>query len=161
MTRLEAVLIRHADALDALVRHYVTDDSERDELRQDIAVALWRAMPAFRAEAAERTYVLRVARNRAITFCVRRAQRRALFIDLDDLLPATLAVDALERYGSLRDAVHAHLAMLSPLQRHTLILTTHGWAPGEIASLLGRSAVSVRVALHRARHSLREHLAES
>ena len=40
--------------------------SDRDDLLQDIAIALWQALPRFRGECSERTFLFRIAHNRVI-----------------------------------------------------------------------------------------------
>ncbi len=46
---------------------YVNDGRDREDLVQEIAVALWQAIPKFRGEASERTWLYRIAHNTAIT----------------------------------------------------------------------------------------------
>jgi len=81
---LQRILVAHATDIEAVVRRYVGDEMDRDDLRQEIAIAVWRALPRFLGESSERTYVLRIAQNRAISFRLRLARNRALFNDLGD-----------------------------------------------------------------------------
>jgi DNA-directed RNA polymerase specialized sigma24 family protein len=41
--------------------------SPRDDLVQEIALAIWKAIPRFRGDSSERTWVYRIAHNVAIT----------------------------------------------------------------------------------------------
>ena len=74
---LQHILVTHAGDVDALVGRYVDDEMDRDDLRQEIAIAVWRAMPRFLGESSERTYVLRIAQNRAISFRLRWKRTRS------------------------------------------------------------------------------------
>jgi RNA polymerase sigma-70 factor (ECF subfamily) len=152
---LTRLLTAHAAALETIVRRYVDDPMERDDLRQEIAIALWRALPRFRGSAAERTYVLRIARNRAITHCLRLARRRALCNALPDDLAAPAPDTGEHDIESLRRTMFALIDQLPSIQRDVLALTAAGCTPTQIAARTGRNAGAVRVALHRARHLLR------
>src|SRR3989454_8249799 len=63
----DAVIRAHGDALERVAWGYVDNASDRDDLMQEILMALWRALPRFRGESSLRTFVLQVAHNRSIT----------------------------------------------------------------------------------------------
>jgi RNA polymerase sigma factor (sigma-70 family) len=71
--RYEDLLRRHLAALRRLAWSYTRADVE--DLLQDILMALWTALPAFRGDSSERTWVYRVAHNTAISFALRRNRR--------------------------------------------------------------------------------------
>ena len=155
---LDRLLADHADDLEAIVRRYVDDPADQDDLRQEIAIALWHALPRFRGEASERTYVARVARNRAVTFCLRQARRRALFHELPEELAAPRPDTGELDLPRLRAAVAEALGQLPSAQRDVVALAAAGYTPVQIAERTGQSGGAVRVALHRARQSLRRWL---
>jgi len=73
---LGRVLNTYAAALSRLAASYESRSALREELLQDIAFALWRALPSFRGEASEKTFVLRIATNRALShLAARRAEK--------------------------------------------------------------------------------------
>jgi RNA polymerase sigma-70 factor (ECF subfamily) len=154
-TDLTRTLAEHSAEIEAVVRRYADDPMDRDDLRQEIAIAIWRAMPRFAGRASERTYVLRIAHNRASTFCLRRARNRALvpFFTTGDH-PAVTSTGEHERIH-LTDLVCDAMSRLPGLQREVLALAADGHSPTEIARATGRNAGAVRVALHRARATLR------
>ena len=155
---LTRILAEHAPHIEAVVRRYADDPMDRDDLRQEIAIAVWRAMPRFAGRASERTYVLRIAHNRASTFCLRRARNRALVpgFAADDQQAMSMSGEheRLHLADRLRDA----MGRLPGMQREMLALAADGHSPAEIARATGRNAGAVRVALHRARATLREWL---
>src|SRR2546427_10516711 len=69
---VERVIRDWGDMLARVAWGYVDSASDHDDLMQEILLALWRALPRFRGESSERTFALRVAHNRGITFAVRR-----------------------------------------------------------------------------------------
>jgi RNA polymerase sigma factor (sigma-70 family) len=69
---LDELLAAHGAALSRLASSYVRRQDEREDLLQEIVVAIWRALPRFRRESSERTFLFRIAHNRAITYVARR-----------------------------------------------------------------------------------------
>ena len=55
-----------------LASSYARARGEQDDLFQEIMIALWRALPAYRGDCSERTYVYRIAHNRAMSYLSRR-----------------------------------------------------------------------------------------
>src|SRR5215469_11987907 len=78
-----ATLERHFDrlvaangpALARLAASYTNTLSDRDDLLQEIAMALWQALPRFRGECSERTFLFRIAHNRAVEHLARSRRR--------------------------------------------------------------------------------------
>ena len=64
------VLRQHAGLLSRIAASYEADPALRDDLLQDMALALWRALPNWRGEAPLRAFVARVAHNRGATHVV-------------------------------------------------------------------------------------------
>lgn len=65
-------LTEYARPLQRLIAAYARKEADRADLLQDIALALWCALPAFRGDCSERTFLLRIAHNRALTFLSKR-----------------------------------------------------------------------------------------
>jgi RNA polymerase sigma-70 factor (ECF subfamily) len=155
---LERVLGSYGALMRRVTWAYERDAAAREDLLQEILLALWRALPRFRGECAERTFVLRVAHNRAVTHSFRRPPRTA------DLEAVQEVADP--RPGPEHDAANAQRRdrMLAALHRLPLparqILTFHleGLAGGEIAELLGITENNANVRLSRARRALEAEL---
>ena len=73
--RFDRILAMNGPGLGRLVATYTHSQSDREDLLQDIAMAIWKALPGFRSECSERTFAFRIAHNRSIVFLV-RTQRR-------------------------------------------------------------------------------------
>ena len=58
--RLDRLLSLHARPLERVAASYARTAPEREDLLQDIAVALWLALPGFRGDCSERTFILRI-----------------------------------------------------------------------------------------------------
>lgn len=152
---LESVLADFGPALSRICYLYAFTAADRDDLFQEISIALWQALPRFRGEASIRTFVLRVAHNRGLSF---RARRRLGVVSdqSPDALetPHPSAHEQLER-SEARERLMRALTSLPPLQRQALSLQLEGLSTEEMCAVLGISANALGVRLHRARHSLR------
>ncbi len=139
---------------------YEADAGLAQELLQEIHFAIWRALPSFQGTASLRTFVARIATNRALTH-VSRAMRvpRATMLDAeisgdgDD--PERHAVEA-DRQARLVSAVRN----LPLAYRQVATLTLEGLTPREIAETLGVTANAVAIRLSRAKELLRRSLGE-
>lgn len=155
------ILEQYAAGLRRVAASYQTDPSRRDDLFQDICLALWQALPHFRGEASERTYVFRVAHNRGLTDRARRRPRETEVEAADDVAdprpdPEDEA-DARSRSRRLQAAVRR-----LPLKlRQVVALRLEGLGQRETAEVLGITENNVAVRLNRAKKVLQSLLAET
>ena len=155
--RFRSLLAANGPALSRLAGSYARTTSDRDDLFQEIAMAIWQALPYFRGESSERTFIFRVAHNRAITHL---AQRR----------PSTELEEAAEvkdprpnpEKGFSEDQQQAHLLQaihrLPIGYRQVITLALEELSYAEIAEVLGITESTVGVRLNRSRQMLREML---
>jgi RNA polymerase sigma-70 factor (ECF subfamily) len=156
--RFDALLSAHGPSLVRLAASYARRASEHDDLFQEIAFAIWRALPGFRGECSERTFVFRIAHNRGISYLARR-RTPAATDDEDGELPDSgpnpeQALSANQESERLADAVQS----LPIAHRQVVTLALEGLSYAEIADVLGISETNVGARLTRARHMLRERL---
>lgn len=71
---LAALLREHGPLIARIARSHESNPARAEELVQDIYVAIWQALPRFRGEANVRTYIARIAQNRAVSHVVREAR---------------------------------------------------------------------------------------
>lgn len=158
-------LDEHRGAVERLVRSVERDPAARDDLFQDIALALWRAAPTFRGEASFRTFVLRIAHNRAASHVARAAARGRLLLDAtdtrDDLHPGDESPERDAVEGEQRDRLERALQGLNWSLRQPVLLRLEGLAHAEIAALLGVSENAVAIRLTRAKNRLQDLLGAS
>lgn len=84
----ERIAREHGAMIRRIAGSYEANAHLAEELVQDIHLALWRALPSFHGNASLRTFVARIATNRAITH-VARAARLPRTSELDPEFPAT------------------------------------------------------------------------
>lgn len=119
-------------------------------------MALWRALPRFRQDSSERTYVYRVAHNTAINFVTSDRQREAHEHSVEPPVepagqddPEQNAIRN-QRGGRLRAAARE----LPVNDRQVVLLYLEGLSAAEIETVTGFSAGNVATRLTRARQRL-------
>ena len=135
---------------------YEADPELRSDLHQETLIAVWRALSRFRGEANVRTYIARIAHNRAISYVakeVRRPKLAELHDDIETTDPSPEDYTATSiRNGKLQAAIRR-----LPLdQRQPVTLTLEGFTPKEIAEVLGVTANAVSIRMTRAKATLKE-----
>ncbi len=161
-TRVVRLLDTHARSLDRIAASYARSPADRADLLQDIALALVTAIPRFRGDCSDRTFVLRVAHNRAIAFLARRGAKVEDIDDHEDRVLATtgknpaIAFERRERESRLLAAVRA----LPVGHKEVVTLLLEGLAHREIADVLGTTENNVAVRASRARAAMRVLLEE-
>jgi RNA polymerase sigma-70 factor (ECF subfamily) len=154
--RFQQLFATHRSAVARIAAAFEADPDERDDLVQEIAVAVWRALPSFRGDCSERTFVLRIAHNRSLTHRLRRGRRREAALenlpDLPDPGPDPAArAERLHTYAHLLAAVRR----LPEALRSVTLLRLEDLSLAEIAEVLGISENAATVRLSRARTQLR------
>jgi RNA polymerase sigma factor (sigma-70 family) len=157
------LLREHARALDRLITSYTRSAADREDLHQDVALAVWGAIGHFRGDCSEKTFVLRIATNRAFDFLHRRAKPMADLEEHASTVTATtgsnpaLRYERRERENQLMSAVRT----LPLTYRQPLTLLLEGLSHREIALAIGTTENNVGVRLNRARAALRVFLGTS
>ena len=154
--RFDRLLAENGGALSRLAASYTNSAADRDDLVQEIALAIWRALPHFRGECSDRTFTFRIAHNRAVTYLTRRRAQEAEAVaatELADRAPNPEAGVVRNQQGArLRRAV----CSLPLLYRQVVTLMLEGMEYDEMAQVLGISESNVGARLSRARQMLRE-----
>ena len=134
---------------------YARELADREDLYQEILVALWGALPRFRGDASLRTFVYRIGHNRGLTFRAQAERRRRREDAILDAVPdpAPLPDRALDR-NEARERLTRAIAALSPTLAQPLLLHSEGLGHDEIAGVLGITENNVGVRLNRARREL-------
>lgn len=146
-------------ALERLARGYEADADKRRDLLQEIHVALWRSFSGFNGRCSMRTWVYRVAHNRAVSY-VRwdRSRNSVPVVDIEDLKTHGLSED---REGAV-DKTRAQERLLSlihrlpPVDRQIVLLYLEGVDAVSIGEIVGLSATNVGSKVHRLKAMLIE-----
>ena len=154
------MLQEYAPALSRLARSYAPDDVDQQDLLQDIAFALWKALPLFRNECSERTFVYRVAHNRGLSHRYRQTTHTLPLEAAAEVVDHGVAPDdAAQRNDRSMQLLEA-VGQLPDGMRQAVVLRLEGLPDREIADVMGISVNNVAVRLTRARALLRRLLGE-
>jgi RNA polymerase sigma-70 factor, ECF subfamily len=159
-TRREALFERalqeNGSALLRLAAAYTNTQGDRDDLFQDIAFAIWQALPAFRGDSSVRTYLFRIAHNRGLAHLANKKPVRTMDegeFRLHDPMPdPERRLEIEEQRRNLLAAVRR----LPVVYRHVITLALEGLSYPEIAEILGLTEANVGIRLNRARKALRK-----
>lgn len=150
----------HGQFLYRIVCTYERDRELRDDLMQDVAAAIWSALPRFRGDASVRTYIARIAHNRGVTHVAREVKR---IESASGAMPeresaAQSAHDLLVENDEFERLLGAASALPLAL-RQVASLTLEGMPPRDISEVLGISPNAVSIKLTRAKKMLHDTLA--
>lgn len=155
--RWAGALADHGRGISRLAGSYTRSSAEREDLEQDIALALWRALPTFRGESSLKTFAYKVARY----CCFRHVRLRK---DVDESTdPLTVAdpgacIESTILRADQRARIEQALTDLPDNLESVLSLHLTGHSYAQIAETLGISERNVSVRLSRARTRLRRQL---
>jgi RNA polymerase sigma-70 factor (ECF subfamily) len=151
----ERIFDAYGAALVRLTASYESLPQAREDLLQEILLAIWRALPGFRGDCSEKTFALRVAHNRCLTHVWKRGKSPPSEAELPELpdprkSPETIAID-----NRRRETLLAAIRALPVNYRQVITLALEDLTPPEIAAVLGVTENNVAVRLNRARNALR------
>jgi RNA polymerase sigma-70 factor (ECF subfamily) len=144
-----------------LTSGYAASPADRDDLFQEIAIAVWGALPHFRGESSERTWIYRIAHNTALTWKSKRS--RLASRELEDEQPEThsdrrpLADDRIADRQQ-RERLARVIRALPPPDRQLVMLYLEGLSAREIAEVSGLSENAAATRLSRIRAKLAERM---
>lgn len=147
-------LADHRGLLIRISRAWAVTAEDQEDLLQDILLAVWRSIPSFRGEAKASTWIYRVALHTALAR--RRASRRRPHeVPIDPARPEPAGPGGAPVEGRLHlAAVLNAVRAMPPVDRALVIMALEGASLKEIGDVLGISANTAGVRLHRARKRL-------
>ncbi|HUK03118.1 MAG TPA: sigma-70 family RNA polymerase sigma factor [Steroidobacteraceae bacterium] len=151
------MVVQFGPALARLAAAYEADPAHREDLLQDIHLALWRSFGSFGRQCALRTWVYRVAHNTAASHVRRhRRGRRPQLVGLEELEAIANDTDG-ERLADAErvlEALGALIQRLKAIDRQVLLLYLEGLEVAEIAEVVGLSSNHVSQKVLRTRKLL-------
>ena len=142
----------HLPVLHRVSRAFAAPADQHD-LLQELMIAVWKAMPAFRGDSSPVTFVWRVAHNRALTWR-RREFGRQTREQAAAAEAALLAGTAGDPDAELLERLYGAIRQLPPVDRSIVLLSLEGAAYRDIGALHGLNETAVGARLTRARQKL-------
>lgn len=155
LSSFERIVAEHGPLISRIAMTYEADPSLREDLTQQILLAVWQALPSFRAESSLKTFVAKIAQNRAISYVAREVRRPPTAevpetIEADEPNPEETAI-----YASEREALIAATQGLPLPQRQVISMVLEGFDYAEIADMLEIAPNALALRLSRAKAALR------
>ncbi len=138
------------------VANAFADGADRSDLLQELMLAVWKAVPAFKGGSKASTFLYRVAHNAALTWkrghsTYRRHLDRYESLQVSEPFPGT---GADERDREVLTLLYAEIRRLPPLDRTLLLLHFDEVPYAEIAEILGLTETNVGARLTRTKQRL-------
>lgn len=143
----------------AAILHHVAqgfaEGEDRKDLMQELLLAVWKAIPAFRGEAKASTFLHRVTHHAAMTWQRGRRNYLRRLERFTALAPEPPPDDAGAAHDLRRlEALYAAIRKLPPPDRSLILLSLDGLSYEEMAAVHGLSQSNVGARLTRLRQKL-------
>ncbi|HMG48632.1 MAG TPA: sigma-70 family RNA polymerase sigma factor [Allosphingosinicella sp.] len=154
----ERIVADYGPLISRIAMSYEADPSLREDLTQQIFLAVWQALPSFRSDSSLKTFIARVAQNRSISFVTKQVRQPRLAelpekLEADTLNPEESAIEVNERELLLEATRRLPLP-----QRQVIILVLEGFDYSEIAEMLDIAPNALALRLSRAKAALKSML---
>ena len=146
--RFTELMEAFAGPIRRLCAAYALGAADREDLFQDIFLAVWRALPGFRGDSSMRTWLYRIAHNVALTWQTRDRRRQSREQPLENDIAVTGGMDL------RRLALNHAIAGMNPADRTLTLLWLEGLSAAEIEDVTGVKSATVAVRLSRIRKQL-------
>jgi len=160
----QAVFTQWMTEYEKLLRHIITGFEAKpaiqDELFQEVALNIWRALPKFRQDSAVKTFVARIAHNVLATHVAKSVRTIKADQDLNDIsIEAEKDHSQPTPYQSLNQSqrqqkLASSIRQLTLEQQQVITLALEGMSYLEIAEVLSITTNLVGVRLQRAKSAL-------
>ena len=157
----ERIVAEHGPLISRIAMSYEADPNLREDLTQQIFLAVWQALPSYRADASLKTFIARIAQNRSISYVARQV-RQAHTAEI----PETIEADgpnpeeqmlASDQRQKLLDATRR----LPLPQREVIVLVLEGFDYAEIGEMLDIAPNALALRLSRAKAALKAMLEQA
>jgi len=157
--QFESLLEQHGGIIRKVAFGYARNESDRNDLMQDILLQLWKAYPRYSPDRPFSTWMYRIALNVSISYLRKHTRPGPEMVQLDesqhDIAPEQSSRPKMEeRLIMLREVI----MKCPPLERALLLLYLDDRSYREIASVLGLTETNVATKLSRLKERLRKEL---
>jgi len=145
-----------------VILHHVVNGfaagTDRNDLFQEVLLAVWKSIPAFRAQAKPTTYLYRVCHNAALLWFRTEKNYRQRVEQFGAFAPIGFAVDPDPLTDERLANLYAAIRLLKPVDRSLMLLSLDGLSYREMAEVLGLSESNVGVKINRIKNQLTQTL---
>jgi RNA polymerase sigma-70 factor (ECF subfamily) len=150
------LLTEYGGALRRVAATYEADPNLREDLFQEISLAIWKALPSFRGDASTRTFVFRIAHNRGLTHGWREGRLPGELEEPERVVDRAPSPETEAALAQRRAKLLGAIRQLPIGSRQVLALRLEGLSFREIAEVTGLTENNVTVRASRARKALKQ-----
>jgi RNA polymerase sigma factor (sigma-70 family) len=154
----ESIVAEYGPLISRIAQSYEADPSLRQDMVQQILLAVWQALPTWRGDASLKTFVTRIAQNRSISHVARSAREPRAGELPEDLAAATPSPEERLNEASERRLLIEATRQLPLPQREVVVLVLEGFSYAEIGEMLGIDGNALSLRLSRAKAALKSML---
>lgn len=154
------LLEQYEPALRRLASGYAAHEADREDLFQEIAVGVWKAIPKFRGDASERTWLYRIAHNIAISSSALLRKRGRKEEPMPEGMDYRSSIDGEQEIlrSEKRALLVRAIRSLPAIDRQIVLLHLEGLNYAQIEEISGISQSAIGSRLSRLRDGLREQM---
>jgi len=145
----------HEKQIYKICHFYAKNETDRQDLYQEILLQLWKGYPNFRGESKFNTWLYQVAINTAMTR-LRNDKKNIHVYDPGHLSREAQTGDTHSNKEELYDAMYSAIDQLNDIEKALVLLFLDGKPYSEIETILGISEPTLRVKMNRIKEKLRQ-----
>lgn len=142
-------LSAHKALLFKVVRAYAREVMDREDLFQEIAIQVWKSVPAFRHESAVTTWLYRIALNTSIRWSKKKSR-----YSLNEISEREEHLLIEQNTDERLDWLYNEIYQLDEVDRSIALLLLDGFSYKEMAVILGITESNVGVKINRIKKTL-------
>lgn len=149
----ESVLRQYAPLIARTANSFEADLSLREDLIQEISLAVWKALESFQGQADIKTFIARVAHNQAVNHVVKESRRQ------DKPTHETFEINGEDKSSKNQEFALDFISALRKLRvgyRQVIMLQLEGFSYAEIANIIGISEANVAQRASRGKQQLEQ-----
>jgi RNA polymerase sigma-70 factor, ECF subfamily len=139
-----------------IVLAYTHNQSDREDLINDIALELWKSYPAFKGEARISTWIYRVALNTSMNFA-RKKKKDGIILPSESMKHEITDPPVFDHtYEDEYDVLYNCIEELNDINKAIILLYLDGNSHEEIAEITGISKTNVGTRVSRIKEQLKQ-----
>jgi RNA polymerase sigma-70 factor (ECF subfamily) len=145
----------HSAIIHRVVNGFARGDDRKD-LLQEVMLAVWKSIPAFRQQAKITTYLYRVSHNAALLWIRTQKNYRRRVEEFGATNPAVIPTDSGASLDERLGALYSAIRLLKPVDRSLILMSLDELSYREMADVLGLTETNIGVRINRIKQQLAE-----
>lgn len=138
---------------------YTNDETDRQDLYQEIVLQLWKSFGSFRQESKVSTWMYRVALNTAISR-LRKEKKNGNRVPIDQVV-LDISENKDHEYQERVTELYRHIERLNDLEKGVILLVLEDKSYDEISSITGLTVSNVGTRISRIKDKLRKQVSKT